>query len=442
MSLDLSSLVGSLRDIVEALRRDYIETSSDLLIRARSKAFSDFYRVKPLVSADLSSSKPFVFVDAGFKIYQLDVAAIIPMQISALYRDEGGSLMSVDRLIGGPAADAAILYVSRKRSGDGYVFSARIKCPSDSLLFETRGKCEEIGVELNRLISETISYKRVKAPKFFVRLASYFEGLMEIAYGLRLRRALREELGLDPTIVYDGTLVRWFSIRRGFGSKIDGLDIVSEIVGERPESLSSELLRVLGLSKTTKFTTLARSYGLFSSYASSRASGRGYYTEVNVEGLHELSRELTSLDRAFAARDFVEETVRIFNRVVYDVHGVYAIRFPVTSDYENVFMVDLYATREVIGIRGSSVVVDVDEARRVNDRLSSTVPSLYAYRSKLRGEPPYGFMEVDSVVRYSRDLSSSFESLLVGVMDSLGEPSMRPLVQAFSSTFQMRYGYK
>uniref|UniRef100_A0A7C4HA76 NurA domain-containing protein n=2 Tax=Staphylothermus marinus TaxID=2280 RepID=A0A7C4HA76_STAMA len=440
--MNLDQLHKVLLEIFNKLKNDYLETSSDYFTQTRSFVFNNFYSVKPLVSIDSSLKKTFLFIDAGFKIYELDVALIIPIQISGLFRDENGLLLSIDKLFDKPVVDTFIIYASRKRLGDEYVFSIDIKCLTDrTLLFETESDCIETSNDLNKLVAELVTFRKHRAPRFFSKITKYVEGLIEIAYGLKLREFLKKTYGYEPVVVYDGTLLRWFSIRRR-GFNIDGLDIISEILKREAISVIDELMNVIGLSKTTKFTTIARSYGLFSSYSNTWTSSRGLYTDINIDGLKLVVEKLLEVLNKYSALDFIDETIKVFNRIVYDKHGVYVSRFPITSDFTNVFVADLYSKNQVIGLKSDNIIVNHIEANNINHRIHSIVPNLYIYRSKLIGEPPLGYMEIDGFIRYSRELAIVFENLFLKTMNYIDEPLLKPLIQAFSSTMRMRYGYR
>ncbi|MEM1676149.1 MAG: hypothetical protein QXL68_06215, partial [Desulfurococcaceae archaeon] len=144
----------------------------------------------------------------------------------------------------------------------------------------------------------------------------------------------------------------------------------------------------------------------------------------------------------YSALDFIDETIKVFNRIVYDKHGVYVSRFPITSDFTNVFVADLYSKNQVIGLKSDNIIVNHVEANNINHRIHSIVPNLYIYRSKLIGEPPLGYMEIDGFIRYSRELAIVFENLFLKTMNYIDEPLLKPLIQAFSSTMRMRYGYR
>jgi hypothetical protein len=138
----------------------------------------------------------------------------------------------------------------------------------------------------------------------------------------------------------------------------------------------------------------------------------------------------------------VEEVVRVINRVVYDRNGVYVARFPLTPDSRNVFVLDLHIPEPILSV-GDDVRFNVDVATRVREVLSGVVNELFRIRSKLTGEPPYGYMEVDRVVRFSKEEDKVFEGALISlVRSSLEDELADVLVQVFSPTTRMRYGYR
>ncbi|MET1160093.1 MAG: hypothetical protein ABWW65_03950 [Thermoprotei archaeon] len=434
-----NSLITVFQEIARSLIEDYIASSEDFFIKTRSEFFQKYYRVSELREGE---KKGFLFIDAGFKRYELDVAYILPLQIGGLYRSEDNELVGVDKVLNYPPVDFMILYSSRKRSGDRYSFKIRVKCPGRTLLFGEPGNCEEVSNKLSELVNELVltskDYaQKSRSPRFFAKITSYVEGLLELAYGIALRDKLAEKgyVEKDTPVIIDGSLLRWFSVRRG--ASVDGLDIIACILGTKPSLLIDKLGSVFGLAKSTKFTIIARSYGLFSR---ARRSGIGLYTSINHNSLEELRSYMKEILEKHALQSFLEETTRLVNRIVYEKHGIYVARFPVTSDYSTVFMLDLYTRKPIISVDRNGVDISIEAAKSVNERIEKTVHSLYSRRSRVVGEPPYGYPEVDSLVRFVKTTQKTIETLLLSAIGR--EEASTPLLQALASTLRMRYGYR
>lgn len=441
MSIRINDIYDLLSSIVDDLRRDFIETQQDQLISLRREVFHKFYAVEN-INRD-SDKIPVAFVDAGFKPYQLDVSIIIPIQISGIIRDENGKLHKIKNLLDKPVNDFLILYSSRKRKDNRYIFTIKIKSLYDnSLLFNKREDAEEVSKEINKLLLNISGSTLFENPKSFIKLTKYVEGLLELAYALKLLLMLEENGSIVPAyIVLDGTLIKWFSIpRRPKG--VDGLDILSIILGIDADEIKKYLFRIVGLSKTSKFTNIIRSQSLFYTKKPSTINGRGLYSLVDLEGINNAAKILEEYWKRGGNKDFVRETIRIFNRIVYSNHEVYVARFPLTPDYRNVFILDIYLDKPIIDLGKGEVVLNKDKASSVNPYISYIVNTMMQYRTRIIGEPPYGYMEIDNIVRLREDTRKFFEQALIRVLRSQDDLASRILEQVFSPTTRMRYGYR
>ncbi|MEM1687161.1 MAG: hypothetical protein QXR31_03675, partial [Zestosphaera sp.] len=214
---------------------------------------------------------------------------------------------------------------------------------------------------------------------------------------------------------------------------------VSALTGLEVETIKNLLWSIVGLSKTTKFTNIARSYRLFQSSVSVSS---GLYTTPSISRGEVVCRVLTEQLLIPERRKLVKEIVRIVNRVVYDKNGVYVARFPLTPDSKNIFVLDLHVPEPILSV-SDAVRFDVHVATYVKKVLNEVVNELFRLRSKLVGEPPYGYMEVDRIVRFSKEESKVFEDTLIGLVRSSLENELADvLVQVFSPTTRMRYGYR
>ncbi|MCD6301873.1 MAG: hypothetical protein J7L82_07395 [Staphylothermus sp.] len=447
MSLSRDDIIKVLDTLVEDLRSDFIETQKDEYIMLRREIYNNYYNVSPF--ATNTGSQTIAFVDGGFKPYQLDVSIIIPLQIGAYIRvNDDRKLKTVKEVLNIPVTDNLLLYSSRRRRGNKYVFKIRIKSfQKTSLLFDKDNPDDEVSKKINLLLSEFSGLNESKSPRFFVKLTKYIEGLLELAYTIKLLMKTEEEGLLDQPITYavlDGTLIKWFSVKTQKKLKgIDGLDILAAILNVEPDKIKKYLFRVIGLAKTTKFTNIIRSQMLFLSKTDPRKNGHGAYTLVNSEALNAIRDKLNNFLNKYAAKDFVLETLNLFNRIVYNLHNIYVARFPVTTDYNNVFMIDIHLDKPIIWMNERNrVEVNIEQARNVNPYLSYIVNTLYYHRTPVPGEPPYGYMEVDGLVRLTESIRSLFENALISVLRRYDDLTSRILEQVFSPTTRMRYGYR
>jgi len=434
-------LVDILNEVINDLKQDYLSSKSDELVRVRDQVLKSYYEVREMSSSNESFAVG--FVDAGFpgfRRYRTDISFIIPMKVGALLRGVDGRLMTVNEVLGKSSVENLILYSSRKPSGEEYEFRVKIRSVSNgSLLFERSGDDVIASQEINRFVREFVRPSLKKEPAFFARFTKYVEGLIELAYAVKLLREVREAGFNVRYVVLDGTLVKWFAIERAGSGRVDGLNIVSALAGIDVETVKNLLWGIVGLSKTTKFTTIARSYRLFQEF---KKISKGLYTIPNIKNGGTLCEILSKQLSTPKKRGLVEEVVRVINRVVYDRNGVYVARFPLTPDSKNVFVLDLHIPEPILSV-GDEVRFNVNVATQVREVLGGVVNELFRIRSKLTGEPPYGYMEVDRVVRFSKEEDKAFESALISlVRGSLEDELADVLVQVFSPTTRMRYGYR
>ncbi|OYT39354.1 MAG: hypothetical protein B6U89_04255 [Desulfurococcales archaeon ex4484_58] len=428
-----------LNELIEDLNRDFIETQQDELISYRREAFNKYYDVEEI--KPVTNGLKYGFIDAGFIVYEFDVSIILPMRISAVIRDSKGELHRINDYLGRTVYDALLLYSARKTIGDRYSFKIRIEPFHDhGLLFDRREEARKVSNEINHLLDEVGNLTKTRSPSFFKKMTRYIEGLLELAYALKLCMEL-EDRGEDlDYVVLDGTLIKWFSVRK-LPVRIDGLDILSIILSVDKRSLIKYLYRVIGLSKTSKFTNIVRSHSLFNAKKPCGVCGNGLYTRVDINGLRELEKLFNKLLSERALESFIEDTIHLFNRIVFHRHGVWVSRFPLTPDNYTVFMLDIYMDKPILVKEQSLVSYDRNNASLVNSRLDEIVNTLLAYRTRSIGEPPYGYMEVDKDVRLGRNIKRSFEIALLTILREREDYVSRILEQVFSSTTRMRYGY-
>lgn len=430
------------------MKNDYLESGKDPFVEVRRNIFRKYYLVKNLNT--VPTENYYVFIDSGFKRYVMDVASITVMQVGACIREPNGRLVSLVELIKEPPIDSYIVYTSRKRVEDRFKFDVKVMGLSEGNILVKHSDSLKVSELIMGKIDEFVSSQsRVKVfskkPRFFIRLSKYITDLIELAYGLKVAVELRR-VGVKPVLVLDGTLIKWFSIERVGKSNIDGFDIVIELlkssgVNPDPYVVKELMSRTIGLAKTSKFTTLARCFELFNSQTS-LGKELGLYTNVDLNNVVSVQQTLEALLKQRGLKEFVDETIKIFNRVVFDKNGYCVARFPLTSDGKSIFMVDLYVKDLVLKIDGQSVSLNTPVVMELNERLDKFIPELFSKRSALVGHPPLGYMEVDQAVRLPNNITKRFEELFESYLISRGELPLQPLIQAFQQSLRMRYGYR
>ncbi len=439
------ALFSAITSLINELREDYIASREDEYVKIRREVFKNYYLVKRIQNLQPATIG---FVDAGFKKYKLDVSIIMPIHLGGVVKDIEGNILTLNNLLKEPPTDMLLLYASRRRHEGGYEFKFRLKIlQKRSFLLEDEVGAEEANKRLKEILEASGLTVSKKTPKIFTKLTQYIEGLVELAYAIKLLMKLEEKgYSINYTVI-DGTLVKWFSIRRAERpqtQKIDGLDIVAAILGEKIGTIKSYLRRVIGLSKTTSFTRLIRSHEIFYyKLVDPSASRDNLYSLIDIDGVKRVGKLLTDFLSKHPVKDFVLETIHILNRPVYFYHGIHVSRFPLTMDGMNVFTIDIYLEKPIIDLRGDKVVVSEDQwINSVNSYIMYIVHSLFSQRARIYAEPPRGFMEVDNLVRFRPELQALFEQALLAALGQADDLTARILKQAFTSTIHMRYEYR
>ncbi len=435
----LSRLLSIFADVYMEVKSDILATREDPLTGLFNEVYGSFYRAETL---EEGWEAPVGFVDAGFRSYAFDVMSLSYVQVGGLIRTEDGRLEPLRSFVGEtPVMDTYIIYVTRRRvaGGEGphYVFRAGIKTPDErTLLFGSRRDVEEA----SRRVSDTLSRLHLdvsyRSQKQFRKITEYLEGLLELAYAIRLYEYASREAGVEY-VCLDGTLLRWFSIR-GRGVRADGLDILAAMLGVNPAEALGKLSRIVGLSKKTNLLSVMR--------ARSVLRGRNMYANVSLAGAEKAAATLRWVVREGykyngepLEKSLVDQITMVINRPVFPAHGVWVARFPLTMDGENVMVLDLYRPGPILEANGE---LDRELARRTIEDVRRTANTLYAYREPLEGEPPLGFMKVDEMVRLRTGESRVIETLLLEAARRTGDRDAMSIAASLASTLRMRYGYR
>lgn len=453
----LNRIINVLEEILEDLTKIVFEVSEDQITKLIEESFNMYYRVAKL--KELSGAK-LAFVDAGIYPLDLDVATVLYIQLGSMIRDVNGSLKSINSLKGlekYPALERILLSVTRKRTlSEGavkYSFNIELRTPeNNSLLLGNNVEAKRISRELTsalEILGLTTEYKR---SSLYRKLSKYIEGLLEIAYGIKLV----EEGSLNRAIV-DGTLVRWMQPRKmkeRYEIDVDGLDVLSIILGEKPSKIREYCLdRLVGLAKTTKFTTISRAMKLFENKIK-RERYYELYTLVNELNLNSLKLMFALAenegwsDKNRVPRETIESIIRKFNTKVFPVHELWVSRFPLTMDGTHVMVLDVFAEKPTIGYvrkAGARVLQTFPEfARELNSRINKIVKEVFYVKSPLPGRPPSGLMEIDENVRINEDLRRIFKSHMVTAAIKCSRQnavSLKVLLQIIAGSTRLRFGY-
>ena len=271
------------------------------------------------------------------------------------------------------------------------------------------------------------------------------EGLIEIAYGIRLIQYANE---IDKVVI-DGTLIKWLRPKRErLKAEGDGLNVLAAILDEEIDIVKKYCLRgVIGLAKTTRFTTLSRSMSVFREHLRPGKGLYEYYTSVNTEGLNELQKLLRMAETGEfngglrVPHDIIVSIIKKFNTCVFPAHELWVARFPLTMDGMYVMVLDTYIEKPIVNYE---VHVDKDMANEVNKRVKESVSKVFYAKSPLTGRPPTGFMELDENVRVTGEVKRDIENYMLAVVlrrYAMDDPVKWIILQAVQGASRMRFGY-
>jgi hypothetical protein len=429
-----------LEKYAKLMHSDYLRSRENIIVRERNRLYEKFYKAAyiPLVSQE----KPVVFVDSGRLDLETDVSSLTIVNVGALIRNKEGELILPGDYLGDPEAPLAetiIVYSNigaEKREGIDLSFKIIMEPIGYSLFFDERDPYK-ISSELSEKINRDLASSRIdtaRKTRILKRIHNYITQLIEIGYLARIISRKPDCIG-----VVDGTLIRWLSVK---GARISGYRILSTLSGLDDAVLEAHLDSIIGISKTSKFTTLARAFNLFNKYEKRENGAYGY---VDSESARAAANVLMDIIAKLDV-DAAEEASRIFNRIVFQDRGVWSFRIPVSGDFKQIFHAEYYTREPVLNMihEGSKPTVKVNEklAEHLAEKIHYTLPQVFAMRSNIPGLPPYGFMEVDREVRIDKHKAKIiYQSFLVKLHDITGRED-HPLIQVFESTLKMRYGYR
>ncbi|GEM_PF-1549531 len=445
LGLDEASwkLKEKIRKLVKAMHEDYMKAHESSLVELREKVFREYYSISPIPL--IEQSKNIIFVDAGFHSVKTSVLHFFTVCFGSVVRTPGKELKYTGQLGEYDFPEIVFMY-GRWGEKDGKPwFTIRIIPLTDSNLLFTSERAERISTRLTNHVNQRLEVvagekSLRKLYDLFSDAMEYLEGLLEIAYGLATLKITG-----DSILVVDGALSRWFTIKSNI--KILGFDIldVLSIVLDglyTSDSIQSELeRRVYGLIKRPKLTALARAYSLFRGYGDSQLGLFGYPTRESVEKAVEvINREV----KPRYSKSLLKETILLFNRNASPSRDLWITRFPLTTDGDTILFLEAYTRKPVIeyNSKQNKITANGDAAEEVSSRVKVDIGEIMAYRSRIRGLPPYGFMEIDEKVRIDTQIAHMIEDMIVEVIrEEIGREG-HPLEQLFGLTRKMRLGYQ
>jgi len=221
--------------------------------------------------------------------------------------------------------------------------------------------------------------------------------------------------------------------------EFDGLDLLEVLTGLDKATLKRRLKSVYGLVKQTKITSIARARWLFSSRP---PSPLGMYTTTNPERARNAVDKINSVKESYGD-EAARETVNLFNRFVHPRSGVWASRFPITTDSISVLHLEVHLDSPIIAYEPRVGAYALEKAAsEVAERVPRVVEELMACRSSINWRPPYGFMEVDEKVRIPTRLLHRLEDLFIAMLRRETGVVGHPLEYLFDLTRKMRLGYR
>jgi len=449
----VSSLVKVVSDILSSIAQSVIDVSKDHLTALIDEAYKTYYRVNRFSNPKYSI---IAFTDAGVYPLDFDVASLLYIQIGSLIR-VGSSLKSIHYIPqfrdgNYPPIERILLSVTRRRRIEGdrevYVFDVEVRTPErKSILFGDY----EGAISASRRITRTLDYiglrVEYKSSSMYWKLTKYIEGLIELAYSIRILQYSNDV----SRVVVDGTLVRWLRPGRGrvsFEGRGDGVDILAAILDESVGVVKKYLLNsITGLSKTTSFTTISRSMSIFRNHIEPGKKLYEYYTTVNTQNLNNLSRLLLMAEiNGFEgspriSHEVVVSIIKKFNTCVYPSHGIWVARFPITMDGSHIMVLDVYTDKPIVSY---DIKANTGIAQEVNKRVTESVSEIFYAKSPIPGRPPTGLMELDEQVRVTSEVRRDIESYMVAAVlrGRVADDSVKwSIVQNILGSSRMRFGY-
>ncbi|MEM4528157.1 MAG: hypothetical protein QXS23_03085 [Desulfurococcaceae archaeon] len=429
-----SKILEIIREVAIKMREDFVKSRESELIRLRSEAYRAFYKVSPLVPREQEA--PIVFVDAGFNNVETDVSVLYIINIGGCVRDEEGRVRYVHEICDMPPYETYFVYGRWVQGGKGSEFVIRFIPVDENPVLIRPESAPKISEEITAMLNKQTSGSDLKLMSNFKKFVNYVEGLMEIAYGIKLKRFLLKK----PICVIDGTLIRWFSVKRSLKSfKFDGLNVLEKITGIDRDVLINELNDVMGLTKTTKFTSFARAREIF--YGNVERGDLGLYSYVDEESVEKASSVIEDIRIKYGV-DMAMDTINLFNKLIFPRNDIWGTRFPITTSENTVFHLEKYIQRPLINIERGMVVFNSKLASELGKTIPRVSQEIFLYRTPVIGQLPHGFMEVDEMVRLKnetfRDISESFVQVIREITGTIGHP----LEYMFMSTQRMRIGYR
>ncbi|MEM1803218.1 MAG: hypothetical protein QXR80_01785 [Desulfurococcaceae archaeon] len=443
--MEESRLYDVIRKLAEEMCQDYNVSKRSSIVKLREELYNKYYVVEPL--REVKQEHPVVFVDAGFQVFETDVAILIPVNIGARIRDEDGNLRRVSEISDFPPIETYFIYGRIIEEESKPEFKFRIFPVDESPLLLPQPLAEEISNSITGIVNTRLNIQledksrtslkiREDHARRFKRLAKYIEGLLEIAYAMRAgdliaRRSIK---------VVDGTLVRWFGLKQLRMFKFEGLDILSAILKVDKEKIARKIGEIYGLVKTTKFTSIARARTIFRKYGFSDA---GLYANVTEESVKAVAEELNKmLLEGVIDKTTAEDVLTSLIRTAHPYTGIQVARFPVTADNVNIMYLEVHHDKPVLNIANNEVHFDSTSARELHSKVEEAVNNILAYRSTIEGSPPHGFMEVDRDVRLGGNMARKIEYMIVNSIREVTRELGHPLELVFSSSWRMRIGYR
>ncbi|WP_440059669.1 hypothetical protein ACSU1N_00470 [Thermogladius sp. 4427co] len=418
-----------LRVVVEAMVGDYRSLGDVEIFRIRQEFFERFYKPTGFRGGFDGN---IVFVDSGHtgRMYSTDAFNLSFLRVGGIVRS-GDRLEYVGRKLGGAESEAYVVYGSISREG----FRFLIYPIDDAAILLTPERALEVSDNISALVGQGLDSAfgvglegLDSKVKYFSRIFDYLVSLIELAYCIRVVEKLS-----SSTCVLDGSLVRWFGAG-GMGRRLgfDGLDLLSLMTGLKSDALLNLLDRIVGLAKTTKFTTLARSRRLLSKV-------RGGYGLIDADSLKSSAGFLKEI--YLKSKNLAVKLLHTVTTPVFDRYGVYALKTPVSVDGVNVYVFGKYLAKPLINHR-EGFSVDEKYALEVSDRLVADIESVFARITRVEGYPPYGFLEVDKLVRLSREyVRTRFEPRMIYYIREYTGGLNHPLVEIFRHMPERRLGY-
>ncbi|MEM4718291.1 MAG: hypothetical protein QXE81_06005, partial [Desulfurococcaceae archaeon] len=169
----------------------------------------------------------------------------------------------------------------------------------------------------------------------------------------------------------------------------------------------------------------------------------GLYANTSTERVENASGLINERIWKTYGEDAAIDIIYLFNRPTFPLSKIWVSRFPITTNGDIIFHLDVYSNGPLIDWKtGFGAVLYHSAITEVTQRVDDVIGDIMAHRSNIYGFPPFGFMEIDSKVRISFNKLGKLEDLFISAIRKETGEIGHPLEYIFERTRKLRLGYE